>query len=159
MTLTFSGIARARLVIFTVAGEDKREAFAARAPGRPDLPAARVRADRVDLAGRPRAAADVGAMPDSARSRPSGTQIERQRALGGTSGEELVARAPGRRRQDGAETGAVDRTSVRAGVRHRSTSRGTLPGDRSRGRGSGDRHTSGRVDRVEPSPHRADRRR
>jgi 6-phosphogluconolactonase len=47
MTLTFSGIARARLVVFTVAGEDKREAFAGVRRGDERLPAARVRADRI----------------------------------------------------------------------------------------------------------------
>jgi len=47
MTLTFSGIARARLVIFTVSGEEKAEAFAAVRRGDPDCPAAKVRADRV----------------------------------------------------------------------------------------------------------------
>jgi 6-phosphogluconolactonase len=47
MTLTFSGIARARLVVFTVAGEDKRAAFAGVRAGDPSLPASRVRADRV----------------------------------------------------------------------------------------------------------------
>ena len=46
MTLTFSGIARARLVIFTVSGEGKREALEAIVSGR-DLPASRVRAGRV----------------------------------------------------------------------------------------------------------------
>ena len=46
MTLTLSGIARARLVIFTVAGPEKHEAMKAVASGA-DLPAARVRADRV----------------------------------------------------------------------------------------------------------------
>lgn len=46
MTLTLSGIARARLAVFTVMGEDKREAMARVAAGK-DLPAARVRADRV----------------------------------------------------------------------------------------------------------------
>lgn len=46
MTLTFSGIARGRLVVITVAGETKREAMQAIADGA-DLPAARVRADRV----------------------------------------------------------------------------------------------------------------
>ena len=46
MTLTFSGISRARLVVFTVSGEDKREAMQAVAEGA-DLPAARVRAERV----------------------------------------------------------------------------------------------------------------
>jgi 6-phosphogluconolactonase len=46
MTLTYSGIARGRLVIFTVAGESKREAMQAVADGA-DLPAARVTADRI----------------------------------------------------------------------------------------------------------------
>ena len=46
MTLTFSGIARSKLVVFTVSGESKREAMQAVYDGE-DLPAARVRADRV----------------------------------------------------------------------------------------------------------------
>jgi 6-phosphogluconolactonase len=46
MTLTFAGIARAHLVLFTVSGEDKREAMQAVYAGS-DVPAARVRADRV----------------------------------------------------------------------------------------------------------------
>jgi 6-phosphogluconolactonase len=46
MTLTLSGIARGRLVVFTVAGEAKQAAMQAIAGGE-DLPAARVRADRV----------------------------------------------------------------------------------------------------------------
>jgi len=46
MTLTFSGIARSRLVIFTVAGAAKREALKAVRDGA-DLPAARVSADQV----------------------------------------------------------------------------------------------------------------
>lgn len=46
MTLTFSGIARARLVLFTVMGAEKQEAMQRVAAGE-DLPAARVRADRV----------------------------------------------------------------------------------------------------------------
>lgn len=46
MTLTFSGIARARLALFTVAGEDKRAAMQRIVDGE-DLPAARVTADRV----------------------------------------------------------------------------------------------------------------
>jgi len=46
MTLTLSGISRARLVVFTVAGEAKRGAMQLVADGA-DLPAARVRADRV----------------------------------------------------------------------------------------------------------------
>ncbi|MFN2608566.1 MAG: 6-phosphogluconolactonase [Acidimicrobiales bacterium] len=47
MTLTFSAIARARLVVFTVAGAAKREAFAGVCRDDPGLPATRVRADRV----------------------------------------------------------------------------------------------------------------
>jgi 6-phosphogluconolactonase len=46
MTLTYSGIARARLVVFTVAGESKREALQAVIDGA-DLPAAHVHADAV----------------------------------------------------------------------------------------------------------------
>ena len=46
MTLTFAGIARARLVLVTVMGEEKREALA-RVAGGDDVPAARVRAERV----------------------------------------------------------------------------------------------------------------
>jgi 6-phosphogluconolactonase len=47
MTLTFSGIARARLALVTVEGEEKREAFAAVRRGDPDVPATRIKADRV----------------------------------------------------------------------------------------------------------------
>jgi 6-phosphogluconolactonase/glucosamine-6-phosphate isomerase/deaminase len=46
MTLTYSGIARARLVIFTVTGEDKRDAMQAVVSGE-DVPAARVTADEI----------------------------------------------------------------------------------------------------------------
>jgi 6-phosphogluconolactonase len=46
MTLTFAAIARARQVIFTVAGEEKRSTLQAMIDGA-DLPAARVRADEV----------------------------------------------------------------------------------------------------------------
>lgn len=46
MTLTLSGIARSRLAIFTVAGEEKREALEA-VLGGADLPAAKVKADQV----------------------------------------------------------------------------------------------------------------
>jgi 6-phosphogluconolactonase len=57
LTLTFAGIARARLVIFTVAGEAKRTALLAVFDGE-DLPATRVVADRivwlVDRAAAPR---------------------------------------------------------------------------------------------------------
>ena len=47
MTLTFSGIARARLALFTVEGASKRAAFERVRRGDPDCPASRVRADRV----------------------------------------------------------------------------------------------------------------
>jgi 6-phosphogluconolactonase len=46
MTLTFTGIARARLVLVTVAGDGKRDALARVVSGA-DVPAARIRADRV----------------------------------------------------------------------------------------------------------------
>jgi 6-phosphogluconolactonase len=47
MTLTFSGIARARLAVVTVEGEEKREAFAAVCSGDPKVPATRIQADHV----------------------------------------------------------------------------------------------------------------
>ena len=47
MTLTYSGLARARLAVVTVAGESKREAFAGVLRGDPDLPATRIKADRL----------------------------------------------------------------------------------------------------------------
>ncbi len=47
MTLTFSGIARARLVIFTVSGESKKDAFTRVREGDQACPASRVRADRI----------------------------------------------------------------------------------------------------------------
>ena len=47
MTLTYSGIARARLAVVTVEGESKREAFAAVRRGDADMPATRITADRV----------------------------------------------------------------------------------------------------------------
>ncbi len=47
MTLTYSGIARARLAVVTVAGESKREAFAAVRRGDPDIPATRIQADQI----------------------------------------------------------------------------------------------------------------
>ncbi|MGA3352168.1 MAG: 6-phosphogluconolactonase [Acidimicrobiales bacterium] len=46
LTMTFAGISRARLAVFTVAGSDKREAMM-RVLHQEDLPAARVRAQRV----------------------------------------------------------------------------------------------------------------
>lgn len=47
MTLTFEGIARARLVLVTVEGEGKAEALARVAAGDPTAPASRVEAERV----------------------------------------------------------------------------------------------------------------
>ena len=47
MTLTFAGIARARLVLVTVSGEEKREAFARVRRDDEDCPGSHVRADRV----------------------------------------------------------------------------------------------------------------
>jgi 6-phosphogluconolactonase len=46
LTFTYPALQRARLVVFTVAGEDKRDAFT-RIQAGADLPAARVTADRV----------------------------------------------------------------------------------------------------------------
>ncbi|MGQ0804826.1 MAG: 6-phosphogluconolactonase [Actinomycetota bacterium] len=46
LTFTFPAIAMAKLVVFTVAGEEKKEAFA-RVKAGEDLPAARVQAERV----------------------------------------------------------------------------------------------------------------
>jgi 6-phosphogluconolactonase len=46
MTLTYAGLARARLVLFTVSGAEKREAFA-RVHRGDDVPAAHVEAERV----------------------------------------------------------------------------------------------------------------
>ena len=46
MTLTLSGIARARQVVFTVCGAEKHDALQKVLRGE-DVPAARVRADRV----------------------------------------------------------------------------------------------------------------
>jgi 6-phosphogluconolactonase len=47
MTLTFTGIARARLVLITVSGESKREALQRIVDGDPTAPASHVRADKV----------------------------------------------------------------------------------------------------------------
>ena len=58
MTLTFSGIARARLVVFTVSGHDKREAFRAVRQGDASCPAARVKADHIVWLVDPAAAGD-----------------------------------------------------------------------------------------------------
>jgi 6-phosphogluconolactonase len=58
MTLTFAGIARARLVLVTVAGAEKREALARIANGE-DLPANRLRADQILWIVDPEAAGDL----------------------------------------------------------------------------------------------------
>jgi 6-phosphogluconolactonase/glucosamine-6-phosphate isomerase/deaminase len=47
MTLTFEGIARARLVVITVSGESKRDAFARVQADDPTAPASHVTADRI----------------------------------------------------------------------------------------------------------------
>jgi 6-phosphogluconolactonase/glucosamine-6-phosphate isomerase/deaminase len=47
MTLTFAGIARARLALVTVSGEAKREALARVAADDPQCPGTHIRADRV----------------------------------------------------------------------------------------------------------------
>jgi 6-phosphogluconolactonase len=58
MTLTFTGIARARLALVTVAGDDKREALRRVVSG-DDVPASRIRADRVVWLADGDAAADI----------------------------------------------------------------------------------------------------
>jgi 6-phosphogluconolactonase/glucosamine-6-phosphate isomerase/deaminase len=47
MTLTFAGIARARLVLVTVSGEEKREALARVRDADPTCPGSHVNADKV----------------------------------------------------------------------------------------------------------------
>jgi len=47
LTLTFSAIARARLALVTVEGKEKREALAAVRRGDADIPATRIKADRI----------------------------------------------------------------------------------------------------------------
>jgi 6-phosphogluconolactonase len=59
MTLTFAGVERARLVLVTVSGEEKREALAKVAAGDLDVPASRVRGDRVLWLVDPPAAGDL----------------------------------------------------------------------------------------------------
>ena len=59
MTLTLAGIARARLVIVTVAGADKREALARVAAGDPTAPATHAKAERVVWLADPAAAGDL----------------------------------------------------------------------------------------------------
>jgi 6-phosphogluconolactonase len=58
MTFTFTAIARARLVVVTVTGDSKREAMARVAAGE-DVPAARIRAERVVWLADPAAAGDL----------------------------------------------------------------------------------------------------
>lgn len=59
MTLTYAGIERARLVLVTVAGEEKRDALARVVAGDSALPAARVRAERLLWIADPAAAGDL----------------------------------------------------------------------------------------------------
>jgi 6-phosphogluconolactonase len=59
MTLTFAGIARARLALVTVSGEAKRAALARVAAGDEACPGARVRADQVVWLADPAAAGDL----------------------------------------------------------------------------------------------------
>lgn len=58
MTLTFTGIARARLVLVTVAGEEKREALARVRADDAECPGSHIRADRVVWLVDPAAAGD-----------------------------------------------------------------------------------------------------
>ena len=58
MTLTYAGIARARLVVVTVAGESKREALARVVAG-DDVPASRIAAEQVVWLADPAAAGDL----------------------------------------------------------------------------------------------------
>jgi 6-phosphogluconolactonase len=60
MTLTFSGIARARLVLVTVEGDAKRPALTRVWHGDPDCPASGIRAERVVWLADRAAAADCG---------------------------------------------------------------------------------------------------
>lgn len=64
LTLTYPALARSELVVFTVAGEGKRDAFAKLLSGDEELPAGRVRAQRVvwlvDRAANPAGAAGGG---------------------------------------------------------------------------------------------------
>lgn len=59
MTLTFTGISRARLVLVTVSGEEKREAVSRVAAGDETCPATRVRAEQVVWLVDPAAAGDL----------------------------------------------------------------------------------------------------
>ena len=59
MTLTFTGISRARLVLVTVEGDEKRDALRRVMNGDDTAPAAHIRADRVVWLADPAAAADL----------------------------------------------------------------------------------------------------
>lgn len=59
LTLTYAGIARARLVLVTVSGAEKREALARVVAGDPTCPATLVHADRVVWLADPAAAGDL----------------------------------------------------------------------------------------------------
>jgi 6-phosphogluconolactonase len=59
MTLTLAGIARARLVVVTVSGDEKHDALARVVAGDPDIPATHVRAERVLWLADHAAAADL----------------------------------------------------------------------------------------------------
>ena len=60
MTLTFAGIARARLALVTVSGASKREALSRVATGDPACPGSQIRADRVVWLADAAAAGDLG---------------------------------------------------------------------------------------------------
>ena len=64
MTLTFAGIARARLVLVTVAGEEKAEALARVARG-DDVPAAHISGERVGWLGDAAAASKLPVLAES----------------------------------------------------------------------------------------------
>jgi 6-phosphogluconolactonase len=59
MTFTYAGIARARLALVTVTGDEKRDALARVADDDPGTPAAHIRADRVLWIADPAAAGDL----------------------------------------------------------------------------------------------------
>jgi 6-phosphogluconolactonase len=63
MTLTYSGIARARLVLVTVAGEGKRDALARVAAGDPTAPASSIEAERIVWLADPAAAGSLESTP------------------------------------------------------------------------------------------------
>jgi 6-phosphogluconolactonase len=59
MTLTYAGIARARLALVTVTGDQKRDPLARVAAGDPAVPATHIKADRVLWIADPAAAGDL----------------------------------------------------------------------------------------------------